>query len=148
MDVNKPINFAFKNITTEQFALLADMYEEKETVELETQIRFGVDFDQKLIAVFTPLKFLQNSKPFLIIEVACHFAIPEESWNDLKIEEGKAVKVPKGFLTHLAVLTIGTARGVLHCKTENTPFNKFLIPPINVNDIVKEDAIFRVNKPI
>jgi hypothetical protein len=36
------------------------------------------------------------------------------------------------------MLTIGTTRGVLHAKTEHTLFNQYLLPTINVNDIVKE----------
>ena len=42
------------------------------------------------------------------------------------------------------MLTIGTTRGVLHSKTENTPFNSFLLPTLNVNELVKKDVVFKV----
>ena len=51
-------------------------------------------------------------------------------------------KLPSGFVCHLAMLAIGTARGVLHAKTENTLFNKYLIPTINVAELIKDDIIF------
>ena len=57
-------------------------------------------------------------------------------------QESNLLKVPKGFLSHLAVLTIGTTRGILHAKTEGNCFNKYVLPAINVTEIIKEDAIF------
>ncbi len=54
--------------------------------------------------------------------------------------------VPKGLLCHLAMLTVGTSRGILHAKTEGTCFNKYVLPTINVTEIIKEDASFDFNK--
>lgn len=54
--------------------------------------------------------------------------------------------IPKGFLRHLAMLTVGTSRGILHAKTEGTCFNKYVLPTINVTLIIKEDATFNFNK--
>lgn len=42
------------------------------------------------------------------------------------------------------MLTIGTTRGVLHSKTENTPFNSFLLPTLNVMELVKKDVVFKL----
>ncbi len=50
--------------------------------------------------------------------------------------------VSKGFLAHLAMITTGTARGVLFAKTEATQFSKFIIPTLNVAEMIKEDASF------
>lgn len=49
----------------------------------------------------------------------------------------------------MAVLAVGTTRGILHTNTENTPFNQFLIPAINVAQLVKEDFkfLFGDNQP-
>ena len=35
-------------------------------------------------------------------------------------------------------MTIGTTRGILHAKTEGTCFNKYVLPTINVTEIIKE----------
>jgi hypothetical protein len=43
------------------------------------------------------------------------------------------------------MLTIGTSRGILHAKTEGTEFNKFILPTINVNQLVEKDAEFIIN---
>ena len=39
------------------------------------------------------------------------------------------------------MIAVGTARGILHAKTEATKFNQFLIPPINVVELIKDDII-------
>ncbi len=48
--------------------------------------------------------------------------------------------MPKDFMRQLLVITIGTARGVLHTKTENTPFNRFLLPILDATNLIKEDV--------
>jgi hypothetical protein len=40
------------------------------------------------------------------------------------------------------MLTVGTARGVLHAKTENTKYNRYVLPTINVASMIKNDAVF------
>ena len=44
---------------------------------------------------------------------------------------------------HLVLLTIGTLRGVLHCKTENTEFEDLKLPTINVNELIPNDIEIR-----
>jgi hypothetical protein len=46
----------------------------------------------------------------------------------------------------MGMITVGTCRGILHAKTENTKFNQFLIPTINVAELIKEDSVFEFNK--
>ena len=81
--------------------------------------------------------FIQKKSPFLIIEVGCHFNITTEAWSGFYNESKTELIVSRGFIGHLVMLTIGTTRGVLHSKTENTPFNNFLLPTLNVNELVK-----------
>ena len=97
------------------------------------------------IAVFSLFVFESDQKPFIIIESGCHFKIADSSWSEMYQSDTNSLKVPRGFLSHLAMLTIGTTRGVLHAKTEGTCFNKFVLPTVNVSDLIKEDVIFSFN---
>ena len=56
------------------------------------------------------------------------------------------VKVSKGFMQHIAMLTVGTTRGILHAKTEGTCFNKYVLPAINVAELIKDDVEFEAGK--
>lgn len=140
------IGFSLVKVTTEQFAVLEDDFNEKGEIRLNTSLKFSTDEHQKLIAVFASFIFESNQKPFLIIEAGCHFNITDAAWTDMYKTENNSLQVPKGFLSHLVVLTIGTTRGILHAKTEGTSFNKYVLPTINVTEIIKEDASFSFNK--
>ncbi|KHJ38947.1 hypothetical protein PBAC_08100 [Pedobacter glucosidilyticus] len=66
----------------------------------------------------------------------------KQSWDKLKKEENNKLELPKNFLAHLLIITVGTTRGVLFAKTENTSYNQFIIPSLNIAELVNKDAIF------
>ncbi|KXO01101.1 hypothetical protein LS48_01085 [Aequorivita aquimaris] len=138
------IGFSLKKITTEQFAIIESSYIEGEVVELKAGLRFGINFENHIISVVFSTNLIQEKSPFLIIEVGCHFNISKDAWESFYNESKTELIVPKGFIGHLVMLTIGTTRGVLHSKTENTPFNSFLLPTLNVMELVKKDVVFKV----
>ena len=139
---NTQVGFALKGIKTEQFAIFEENYSPKKETSLGTELQFKLDQNNKQIAVFLGFEFLQGKKVFLKIQVSCHFKIEEGSWSSL-IQENKLI-VPKGFLAHLAMITTGTSRGVLFAKTEATPFSTFIIPTLNVAEMIKEDVSFDI----
>jgi hypothetical protein len=77
---------------------------------------------------------MQDEKAFLILKTRCEFEIEGEAWNSFISEN--TITVPEGFASHLAVITVGTARGVLHEKTNDTSFNHFVIPTINLTALI------------
>ena len=134
------VGFKLHRIITEQFAIIKEFYDNSnEEVGLSINLQFGLDKENHLIASSVQIQFMQNSKPFLVAQVANQFEVEEQAWKKLIKSDDKLI-IPKGFATHLIVLTIGTLRGVLHAKTENTEFNKFVLPTINVMDLVKDDV--------
>jgi hypothetical protein len=140
----KIIGFTLSKIVTEQFALISDSFEEEKEVKLKPELIFGIDTQTKRIIVNILLRFEQESKPFIIIKIACYFTVAHNDWEQFKSFNSTSVIVPQGFATHLAMLTIGTLRGVLHAKTENTAFNRFIIPTFNVTGLIHSDIIFNV----
>jgi len=145
MENKDNIGFSLRKLTTQQFAIIEDVFKDGENVEMKTNVNFGIDTTKKMIAVFFNVSFLQNKVPFLLLETASHFHVKEESWAAFENEEKTELIVSKGFISHLVMLSIGTTRGVLHSKTENTIYNKFLLPTINVNDLIKGDTKFKIS---
>lgn len=137
---NKKIDFALLALKTEQFATFEENYTENKKSNLNLSLEFKINKESKQIGVFTTFTFEQIKKAFLKIQVSCHFGINPKSWNN-HILESKIV-FPQDFMTHLTMLTISSARGVLHSKTEGTLFNKFLLPMIDTTTLVKTDAAF------
>jgi len=136
------INFALQKITTEQFAVIEEDFEDKGDIRIGINLRFAADKNLNIISVFSSFIFELEQKPFIIIEAGCHFKIKEESWLQMYVNEENKLEVHKDFITHLAMLTIGTTRGILHSKTENTCFNKYIVPTIDVTELVKDDVVF------
>lgn len=139
------IGFSLFKITTEQFATIEEDFNEKGNIRVSTSLRYGADEQNKLIAVFASFIFDSDQKPFLIVEASCQFRVTDEAWSAMYEAEKKSILVQKGFLSHLAVITVGTTRGILHAKTEGTCFNKYVLPTINVSEIIKDDVVFSFN---
>jgi hypothetical protein len=58
------------------------------------------------------------------------------------LEEAHKIVLPQNFGIHLGMLVVGTLRGVLYTKTENTIFNQFILPTIDVTALVPNDVTF------
>lgn len=141
---NKPasISFSLQKVTTEQFAVIDEGFDEKGTIRIGINFRFAADDSKNMIAVFTAFTFESEQKPFIIVEAGCHFRIEPEAWAQMLNLETKTLTVAQGFASHLIMLTVGTTRGILHAKTENTCFNKYVLPTINVSESIKDDVRF------
>lgn len=114
-------------------------------IRIETNLRFAANHKNKNIAVFSKFSFESESKPFIIVEAGCYFNIIDEAWENMLNSENNSLTVPLGFIKHLAVITVGTTRGILHTKTEDTCYNKYVLPTINVASIIKDDVVFLFN---
>ena len=134
------IQFLMTQIIVDQFAILSDdCICPTDKLQLNNQLGFKMDFDNHLIATTMCFKFEKNEKLFMILEVTCHFTIEPNNWNELI--SNNSIIFPKDFLAHLGMHTIGTARGILHCKTEGSSFNTCILPPINVAQMISEDLV-------
>lgn len=138
--MEQKVGFALLGLKTEQFATFEENFSQKKKTNLTTGLEFKVNKDIKQISVFATFTFEQTKKAFLKIQISCHFRIAPESWDNFCSDS--TIVFPKGFMAHLTMLTVGSARGVLHAKTDGTQFNKFIIPLINVTEMINEDAIF------
>jgi hypothetical protein len=115
---NKTIDFALKGITTDQFATFEENYSKEKEVNLNTNLEFKISSKNKQVGVYTTFTFEQEKKAFIKIQVSCHFDIEADSWNDFLSKE--KIVFPHSLMSHLTTLTIGTARGVLHSKTNGS----------------------------
>jgi hypothetical protein len=126
-------------ISVEQFAILSDNIPTNDPdVRFGASIDFKADTTNRLIACETKFIFEDCDKPFMKLDIQCTFDIEKCDWNKLANKD-KQIVIPQLFLCHIAMHTIGTARGILHQKTESTPFNIFIIPPIDIEEIIKNN---------
>lgn len=143
--IKMPIGFKFSAINTEQFAILEEAYVKEKDVRINAGLQFSLDSKQKGIGVHFTVQFKHETDVFLVLKTGCFFLIDPSRWNELLSENEKSITFPKEFISHLSVLAVGTTRGVLHEKLKEAPtFNQFILPTINVTEIVKEDVILEL----
>jgi len=135
---NKSVKFALVKINTDQFAIIESAFKMGSDVNLKIGLQFGANNVDKVISVKTSIQFEQQEVPFLMIEASCFFSIETTDWDTFV--QGAEIVVPKSVITHFCVLTVGTVRGILHSKTEGTNYNGFVVPTINVTELVTDDV--------
>lgn len=146
MDKLEQVNFGLRKISTMQFAIIDSSFNEKiNDIKYETRLRYEYNIEKRIINVIVMVNFSQDKGPFIILEIGCYFEIEKEDWKKIYDVAQNELKIPLSVARHLVLLSIGTLRGVLHSKVENTPFNMFILPTINVNELVNEEVLLKTN---
>lgn len=133
------VPFKIVKVEENQFSVFEDTLTVDEPIQQQVGFGFGVDTDNKVIAVSMEFVLNKNELPIIKLEITCYFEIKEEAFRTL-LKKDKLI-IPCGFGKHLAMVTTGTARGVLYANTKNTEFNKFLIGLINVENMFNDDIV-------
>ena len=127
-------------IHLDQFAILCE--DCKDEVGMNVSLNFKYGDEGKKVAGVVAFDFTSESEKVMVLKMTCEFEIQVDDWKTLRYD--KEVVIPKDLLEFFAVHTIGTARGVLFCKTENTQFNYIVIPPINVSEMGISDLTVKL----
>lgn len=134
------IEFRMQQIKIEQFAILSENAPAE--FKIETNFTAGTDVTNRITFMRLRVNYCVEGNILLTLTMICTFFIDAKSWEQL-IKENKIV-IPRGFLVHMAVHTLGTARGVLFAKSEGTEWQSKILPPINVDNIFKDDLIINL----
>ncbi|ARM30482.1 hypothetical protein [Prosthecochloris sp. HL-130-GSB] len=151
------LNFALVNIKTEQLNIHPEAFKADTNAKINSGINFGVDNSKKLLKVIFKNVFFHSEgekateeeagNPFIDIVISCVFAIDPESWKMLSNEEKNMFVLPREVAGHFASIVQSTARGILHNETENTDYNRYMIPANNIGDIIKDHVRLPLQAP-
>lgn len=136
------IRFNWNRINTDEYAQLNESIDQSSEFQIEIHVAFAYFKDERIVASRFKCVFIQADKPSLLIAVSAYFNIHPEDWKEI-YNEKNGVVLPLKSAQHLASLTASTARGILHTKTEGGHYNKIIVPPININEIIKSDVIMK-----
>lgn len=137
------VGFNLRGIRTEQFAMFEDYFVHQQAAQVGHSFKFMLNPNLKQLGTFAHFDFKQNDYIIMKIVVSCHFGIDPKTWDSFK-NNGK-ITLPQDFITNLAMITSGVARGILAVKTENTPFSNYLLPLLDITNIIKSDVTFHVS---
>jgi hypothetical protein len=133
-----PIPFKIVKVEDKQFSVFQETLLMDAPIQQNIGFGFGVDPENRVIAVSMDFMLLKENIPLLKSEIICYFEIKEDTFDQLRQE--KSVTLPSGFAKHLAVITTGTARGVLYANTKGSEFNKFILGLINIDKMFSENV--------
>ena len=134
------IPYKISNIVTKQFAIFPEKFVNGEIVNINTNYNFNLKVDFSQVRCSSVIQFIQKEQLILVLEVVCNFDIAAEGVNFIKNEN----KIPVDFLRYMATIVVGTARGIIHSKTEGSVLNSIVLPPINLVDTIQSD--FQINE--
>jgi hypothetical protein len=143
MNKNGHVFFQLTRVNTLAFATFEANLLAESPGKIGAAVNFSIDDKVQRVECVARFEIILED-PIAVIEVSCEFAFEEEAWQALKNAKGTSITIPKNIAQHLGVLTVGTARGVLHAKTENTPFNQYYLPQINVTELVETNVKFEL----
>lgn len=122
-------------INVEQFAILADA--PSESFNIKSSMKLDFSLENRNIRISMNFEFTDNDALMMLLKMNCEFNVHEQDWNSFK--NGDKIVIPKQLLDYFISQTVGTARGILYCKTESTPFSHIVLPPLDVSKMVASD---------
>lgn len=146
---NKSVSFRLVKIITDQYATFEDAFDSQKEVEVQTDASYGASIESRTVFCKISHNFKNISgSPFIKIGLICIFDIDPADWEGLFSIDKNNLTLPRDLCIHMAMLAIGTARGVLHSKTEGTPFNIHVLPTINTLAMIPGDLIINFTPDI
>lgn len=143
-NLENQIGYKLVGVKTEQFAIFEEnMQSLKDKISISTSGEIKLEELKKELSVVLALEFKQQQQIVIKLVVSCCFMISGDSWNALL--KDKTITFPKEFVEHLTNITVGTARGVLHTKTEDTLFSTYFLPIIAVSDLFDNAVTFSLD---
>lgn len=134
--------YRFKNISVEQFAAFEDSVSDNHPADFRVSASFDWNNGNHVLKNTMAVSVLQENVIKLKVVLCCLFDIKEESITDATHEDGTIV-FPKSLLIQLASLNYGTMRGIIYERIKDTALPSIILPPLYMENIVKEDFIVK-----
>jgi len=131
----RTIPYKISHIETMQFAIFPENLINGQEVLVNTNCGYNVRSDLNQVRNVISVNYTQNEKLLMVVQLACYYDIAPEGVEAIKAEG----KIPVDFLRYMGSISVGTIRGVIHAKTEGTVLNPVVMPPVNLEEMVKND---------
>lgn len=139
----RTIPYRISHIETVQFAVFPENFVNGSEVLVNTNCGYNVRSDLHQVRNVIGVNYVQNEKLLLVAQLACYYDIAPEGFQAIKGEG----KIPVDFLRYMGSISVGTIRGVIHAKTEGTVLNPVVMPPVNLEEMIKSDLLLQEQGP-
>ena len=137
------IQYRFVKMDLTQFSPEWDRYDSTNpAIGVETNFNFSYNKSERVLKCTTKLYFMQENQIFLKSELQTFYEIAEDSIAGLTNES--VITIPKGLLCQFASLAYGSYRGVVYMKCINTDLSNLILPPMYLDEVIKNDMKIQV----
>jgi hypothetical protein len=133
--MTQTIPYRISRIETLQFAVFPDNFVNGQQMLVNTNCGYNVREDLSQIRNIVSVNYTQNGDLLMVAHLACYYDIAPEGIGAIKA----AGKIPVEFLRYMGSISVGALRGVIHARTEGTVLNPFVLPPVNLEEMVNGD---------
>lgn len=144
--LEQKVEFRLAQIKTEEFAVIDGVYQPGKETFVGSQLNYGFIIQSLVIIVNGKFSFSQDENPYLLLGLTCWYQMSPKDWDIFFEKETGRLTLPMQVAQIFANLLVGTARGVVHTKTEGQPFHTVVLPPINLNELIKTDILMEPNR--
>lgn len=139
------MDFSIHHIAIEQFAAIE--VPEKEEVSFSIFIKPGCNIHLRSVVISIEVKFkVADNPPFLLMKANSFFEFSEDSWQRMIDNKSGNIVIPNYLLVSFIQMSVSQMRGMMYVKTENTPFSKYMIPVISVDELdIRKDLVIRAD---
>lgn len=124
--------------------ITSENYEIEGSMQISNSFGFKVNVDNCLLLCNHELSLKKDNKVFTEIELETIFYISKESFEEMKKED--KVEISRGFLVQCGSISYGSLRGIVLRDTQKEGLNNIIIPPLYIEDIIKEPMIIDIEK--
>ena len=136
----KEIPFRIRKIENEPIEIFPDLVNKDiRDFVVDSGFAYNGDINDCWIGCQADFTFKQGNTVVAKLVATCFFEI-DPNFVNREIKDGK-LTIDKEFIRYISTITVGTARGIFHAKTQNTILNQFVLPPINLTAINMQDMI-------
>lgn len=125
-------------------SIVPEYYDRKKNIQINNSFSFGVNVEHCLLQCCHTLTLKQEKKLFMEITLETVFAILPQSFNAM-IKENK-LNIATTFLVQCGSISYGSLRGIILQETNEKKLNNIIIPPLYIDEIIKEPMIVDLNE--
>ena len=103
--------------------------------QLNSSLSFNYSPDTRILTSLCGITVNQKGLPVVKCTISFDYALTPETIKDFST--AKKIVFPKEVLVYFGTNSLGALRGAIMARLETTRF-KFILPPVNLNDIIKD----------
>lgn len=138
------INIRISSIVNDEFATFEEEIIEKIPIGFSTELEFNLLESKKRVNCIYAIKLVQKKTLLAKLKTTVGFEIKKEDYESFV--KDSQLTIPKDLLKFIADVTIGMVRGILYTKLENTEFKRFVVPLVDLNEVINEDEVFELER--